>query len=415
MSNLFYLNSNPELKGKTAGNAIVNNISVDEKMAPLPEPITNGLINVTKDFKWTKTIRNDINVSQIPTLSLTEYYITQPAFLSNLGNMLAVIPNAVKGLAKNTGVTAGVKTLADSIREGIGNLENSSLYQDSVGKNLKNPLVQSVKGSVASGAGAVAGAVAGGVNSVLQGLALQGSGIDVGSAAYMKAYEDIYGVLKSNFRYRIPYFSNNWKSITTKFADDNGGTTRGGGEKSGLIGRTVGQIDDGYKFVKNIADSLTTGFAMDFAKSYNYGSDTPETKINFILDNTYDSFTDKEGVPSYQKNWELIFLLLYQNLPNKRNRLFFDPPVIYRADVPGVFHYLYSYMSKLEVTALGNTQPRKISLNVKDNKESTDNKQSTETLIPEAFNVSITLTSLLPETKNLFLNSYNTSVTTSTE
>ena len=72
-------------------------------------------------------------------------------------------------------------------------------------------------------------------------------------------------------------------------------------------------------------------------------------------------------------------------------------------------------MSKLEVTALGNTQPRKISLNIKDNKESTDNKQSTETLIPEAFNVSITLTSLLPETKNLFLNSYNTSVTTSTE
>ena len=410
MSNLFYLNSNPELKGKTAGNAIVNNISVDEKMAPLPEPITNGLINVTKDFKWTKTIRNDINVSQIPTLSLTEYYITQPAFLSNLGNMLAVIPNAVKGLAKNTGVTAGVKTLADSIREGIGNLENSSLYQDSVGKNLKNPLVQSVKGSVASGAGAVAGAVAGGVNSVLQGLALQGSGIDVGSAAYMKAYEDIYGVLKSNFRYRIPFFTKDWKSITTKFADDNGDSKDGN-----LISRAVGKIDEGYDFVKNIGDRLTTGFAMDFAKSYNYGSENPETKINFILDNTYDSFTDKEGVPSYQKNWELIFLLLYQNLPNKRNRLFFDPPVIYRADVPGVFHYLYSYMSKLEVTALGNTQPRKISLNIKDNKESTDNKQSTETLIPEAFNVSITLKSLLPETKNLFLNSYNTSVTTSTE
>ena len=410
MSNLFYLNSNPELKGKTAGNAIVNNISVDEKMAPLPEPITNGLINVTKDFKWTKTIRNDINVSQIPTLSLTEYYITQPAFLSNLGNMLAVIPNAVKGLAKNTGVTAGVKTLADSIREGIGNLENSSLYQDSVGKNLKNPLVQSVKGSVASGAGAVAGAVAGGVNSVLQGLALQGSGIDVGSAAYMKAYEDIYGVLKSNFRYRIPFFTKDWKSITTKFAPAGGKGGPLGGENP-----IVSKIDEKFGQVENIANSMTTGFAMDFAKSYNYGEGAPTITINFILDNTYDSFTDKEGVPSYQKNWELIFLLLYQNLPNKRNRLFFDPPVIYRADVPGVFHYLYSYMSKLEVTALGNIQPRKISLNIKDSKESTDNKQSTETLIPEAFNVSITLTSLLPETKNLFLNSYNTSVTTSTE
>ena len=363
-------------------------------MAPLPEPITNGLINVTKDFKWTKTIRNDINVSQIPTLSLTEYYITQPAFLSNIRNVYSVLPRAASGFANSVAnAIPGSKDFINSIKESIGNLENSDFIQDSVVENLKNPLVTGVKGMA---------------KSAMDGIAITGSGIDVGSAAYMKAYEDIYGVLKSNFRYRIPYFSNNWKSITTKFADDNGGTTRGGGEKSGLIGRTVGQIDDGYKFVKNIADSLTTGFAMDFAKSYNYGSDTPETKINFILDNTYDSFTDKEGVPSYQKNWELIFLLLYQNLPNKRNRLFFDPPVIYRADVPGVFHYLYSYMSKLEVTALGNTQPRKISLNIKDNKESTDNKQSTETLIPEAFNVSITLTSLLPETKNLFLNSYNT-------
>ena len=383
MSSLFYLNSNPELKGKTAGNLIVNNISVDEKMAPLPEPITqSGLINVTKDFKWTKTIRDGIDVSQIPTLSLTEYYITQPAFLSNLGNMLAVIPNAAKGLAKNI----GAKSFIDSM--GIGNLEN--IYQDSVEENLKNPLVQFVT----------------------EGLALQGSGIDVGSAAYMKAYEDIYGVLKSNFKYRIPFFTKDWKSITTKF-DTAGGSS--GQSPLGGKNSVTEFIDKSYGQVDNIANSMTTGFAMDFAKSYEYGRNDPATTINFILDNTYDSFTDEKGVPSYQKNWELIFLLLYQNLPNKRNRLFFDPPVIYRADVPGVFHYLYSYMSKLEVTALGNTQPRKISINIKDNKESIDDKQSTETLIPEAFNVSITLTSLLPETKNLFLNSYNTSVTTSTE
>jgi len=402
MSNLFYLNSNPELKGKTAGNAIVNNISVDEEMAPLPEPITNGLINVTKDFKWTKTIRNDINVSQIPTLSLTEYYITQPAFLSNIRNVYSVLPRAAAGFA-NTVANAipGSKDFINSIKESIGNLENSDFIQDSVGENLKNPLVTRVKGMA---------------KSAIDGIAIMGSGIDVGSAAYMKAYEDIYGVLKSNFRYRIPYFSKDWKSITTKYA---GGTFKDSGAGGNSNGNPVEQLMSlaavPYQFAESLGDKLTTGFAMDFAKSYEYGGEGPATTINFILDNTYDSFTDKEGVPSYQKNWELIFLLLYQNLPNKRNRLFFDPPVIYRADVPGVFHYLYSYMSKLEVTALGNTQPRKISLNVKDNKESTDNKQSTETLIPEAFNVSITLQSLLPETKNLFLNSYNTSVTTSTE
>ena len=398
MSNLFYLNSNPELKGKTAGNAIVNNISVDEEMAPLPEPITNGLINVTKDFKWTKTIRNEINVSQIPTLSLTEYYITQPAFLSNIKNLYSILPRAAAGFGSSI---PGIKDLVESAKESIGNLENSSAVQDSVVENLKNPLVTAVKG---------------GLKALEKGLAVSGSGIDVGSAAYMKAYEDIYGVLKSNFRYRIPYFSKNWKSITTGYK---GGSFKDSGAGGNSKGNEVEQLMSlaavPYQFANTLGDKLTTGFAMDFAKSYEYGSKGPATTINFILDNTYDSFTDNEGVPSYQKNWELIFLLLYQNLPNKRNRLFFDPPVIYRADVPGVFHYLYSYMSNLEVTALGNTQPRKISINIKDNKESTDNKQSTETLIPEAFNVSITLESLLPETKNLFLNSYNTSVTTSTE
>ena len=398
MSNLFYLNSNPELKGKTAGNAIVNNISVDEEMAPLPEPIiNNGLINVTKDFKWTKTIRNDINVSQIPTLSLTEYYITQPAFLSNIRNVYSVLPRAASGFV-NTAANAipGGKDFINSIKESIGNLENSDFIQDSVGENLKNPLVTGTK-------------------SLINSFAVVGSGIDVGNAAYMKAYEDIYGVLKSNFRYRIPYFSQNWKSITTTYGSGTFDNSSGvGNDKSKFLNEIMSLAAKPYDMMNTFGSKLTTGFAMDFAKSYKYGGDGPSTTINFILDNTYDSFTDKDGVPSYQKNWELIFLLLYQNLPNKRNRLFFDPPVIYRADVPGVFHYLYSFMSKLEVTALGNTQPRKISLNIKDNKESTDNKQSTETLIPEAFNVSITLESLLPETKNLFLNSYNTSVTTST-
>ena len=400
MSNLFYLNSNPELKGKTAGNVIVNNISVDEKMAPLPEPINNGLINVTKDFKWTKTIRNDINISQIPTLSLTEYYITQPAFLSNIRNVYSILPKAVEGVASNVAnAIPGGKEYIKFIKDTIGNVENSSFIQDSVVENLKNPLITGLKGAAKAG---------------FDGIAVMGSGIDVGSAAYMKAYEDIYGVLKSNFRYRIPYFSKDWKSITTKFT---GGSfnEKGNSNSDNPVEQFMSLAALPYQFANTLGDKLTTGFAMDFAKSYEYGLDNPGATINFLLDNTYDSFTDKEGVPSYQKNWELIFLLLYQNLPNKRNRLFFDPPVIYRADVPGVFHYLYSYMSKLEVTALGNTQPRKISLNIKDNKESTDNKQLTETLIPEAFNVSITLTSLLPETKNLFLNSYNTSVTTSTE
>ena len=407
MSNLFFLDPSPELKDKTAAAAIVNNISADEEMAPLPVPSTNrGLINVVKDFKWTKTIRNDINIKQIPTLSLTEYYITQPAFISNLTNMAAVLPRAVKGFSSNIASNAAVKPYIDTIKSTIGNVENSDWYQDSVGENLKNPIVKKIKGTAAD------------VGNFIKDFAGFNPGIPVGSAPYMKAYENIYGVIESKFKYRIPYFLQDWKSIKTIFDGDTPSSSGSSDEteksksSSGFLQNAMNLVMKPYDIAQAFGGKLSTGFAVDFAKSYKYGGEgSPDQTIEFILDNTYDSYHDREDIPSYQKNWELIFLLLYQNLPNKRNRLFFDPPVIYRAEVPGVFFYLYSYISELAVTALGNTQPRTVLLTTAT--EDYGDTKPIQTIIPEAFKIKIVLKSLLPETKNLFLNSYSTSVTTS--
>lgn len=414
MSNLFFLDPNPELKNKTAAALVVNNISADEEMAPLPVPSTNrGVINVVKDFKWTKTIRNDINLKQIPTLSLTEYYITQPAFISNLTNMVAVLPRAVKGFSTNIANNAAVKPYIDGIKTTIGNIENSDFYQDSIGENLKNPIVRKVRGAANT-----AGELTKGAISFIKDFAGFNPGIPVGSAPYMKAYENIYGVIESKFKYRIPYFNSSWKNISTSFGD----VTMGSGsssssdkesnnKSSSFFNNAMNLAMKPYEIAQGFGSKLSTGFGVDFAKSYKYGEDAPSSDINFILDNTYDSYHDREDVPPYQKNWELIFLLLYQNLPNKRNKLFFDPPVIYRAEVPGVFFYLYSYISSMQVTALGNSQPRTVFLTTAT--EDFGDTKPIQTIIPEAFKVTITLKSLLPETKNLFLNSYNTSITTS--
>jgi hypothetical protein len=71
---------------------------------------------------------------------------------------------------------------------------------------------------------------------------------------------------------------------------------------------------------------------------------------------------------------------------------------------------LYSYISSINVQSIGNRQPKDVSINIQDENGSLELKQF-KTLIPEAFKVTINLKSLLPESKNLFLDSLDNKVT----
>lgn len=367
MSTLFYLNPNPELKRKVPLNDILS--LAGDNMPPLPRPIEYRAVNVIKEFKWTKTIRNqDFDLDNVPALYLREYYVTQPGFLSNVQNIGQTLVDTVANVAN----TETVKTFLQNFE-----MENST---------------------------EAIGAVAGGLGSVYTNFAkklnILSEGIPVGDKSYMQAYDDLYGVLYSDWDYILPYFNDEFKSIETKWSLDSNTGKQGGG---GLVGAITGLGNKSFN-IGSIVGMLTQGFGFDFAKTFNYPDEGPSVTFTFYLDNTYDSAFDSNtnGVTPYQKNWELIFLFLYQNLPHKRNRLFFDPPVIYKAAVPGVFSYLYSFMSKLQVTCLGNKQRKNINLvTTGQNNQYTPDVYTT--LIPEAYKVDITLTSLLPETKNLML------------
>jgi hypothetical protein len=390
MSSYFKLNLNPEVASKTAGAALINNVS-SSKMAPLPEPIVgNGIINVSKDFKWTKTQRTNQNEylkDNIPVLHLKEFYVTQPGFVSNVQNIFETVVNGF-----STAASTGLDSLPDDsiaargvekAKEIMGNFEQSDFYQDSIGQNIKD-----IKEAGTA------------LNEKFN---LVSKGVNVGSAAYMKTYENIYGVYPTGFKHVLPYFVSQWKTVNNSWQDSFG--SQSSNINVGAAGKALSKFAD-------IAGKVTSGFGMDFAKTFSYPNEGPDTSFSLILDNTYDSYYDNRRFNSYQHNWEFIFLLLYQNLPNRRNKLFYDPPVIYRAQVPGVFSYLYSYLASLSVTSIGNRQPKEIFLNLQDEDGRLELK-TFKTLIPEAFKIDITLKSLLPETKNLFLNSLENKVTVS--
>ena len=379
MSSYFKLNSNPEVKDKITGSALINTISTST-MAPLPEPtIGNGIINVSKSFKWTKTQRNNQNGyldSNIPVIHLKEYYVTQPGFFSNIQNISNAVKQGAAGLVAAIPSDSVIGEVGGWVKELLGNIEQSEGWQVSVGQNTTD------------------------LGNILAKTNATSKGIDTGSNSYMKSYENIYGVYPTKFKYIMPYFVGEWKSVTNSWG-----------------GEALGGKFPGIDFARNtlskfadIASSVTTGFGMDFAKSFSYPTEGPGTSFELILDNTYDSYHDNHTGNSYQHNWELIFLLLYQNLPNRRNKLFFDPPVIYKAQVPGVLTYLYSYISSINIQSIGNRQPKDVYINTQDENGRLELKQF-KTLIPEAFKVNINLKSLLPESKNLFLDSLDNKVT----
>jgi hypothetical protein len=93
---------------------------------------------------------------------------------------------------------------------------------------------------------------------------------------------------------------------------------------------------------------------------------------------------------SIQKNWEFCFLFTYQNLYNKLTYFTADPPVIYEYEIPGVHYSRAAYVSNIAIQNKGNI--RKFSVP----------GVNGDVLIPDAYWVSITLTDLLVNSKNLF-------------
>jgi hypothetical protein len=324
-------------------------------------------INVTKDFPWTKTRNIKQFEEKVPEIYLQEYYVASGSTIANLNKIVSVFNNV--GAATGAAASAFV----DRIPSGIDPLiDNSKSFLNLFFSNNEQDDPEATKKNIFKlGWDVPEEAV---------------KGIPV-SKKYLKVYENLYGVIETGFKYKIPFFNNDWKSINNNWTNDPLITTI----TKGSIGSTV----------EDLAKGLTTGFGVDFAKIYDYKDTGPAQSFEIILDNSFDSSIYSGGLPTYQKNWELIFLLCFQNLPSKTTRFLVSPPVIYKASVEGVFSYLYSFISKLKVECIGNRQFKNVDL------RTTEGTVSTKTLIPEAYKVSIELQSLIPETKNLFFSSYN--------
>ena len=276
-----------------------------------PQSSKKSVIDVVNKFEWTHTPAEGRH--EVPFIRMSEYRVNFNSLIQNIRYLLTAIqPDNINDALNHIGITGAAASvlsapskLLDSVRSGF------------VGNQTGLKPIDSQDSQVAK---------------------------------YLKQYYGLYGATPTGFEYYMPYFEGDYKTVSTSWND----WSQGGGALSNIYSKLFSREG----FLRTLTSgSLVSpnaiGAYVERPKQFIYGKDNPSFKFTVDLINTQD-------VADVVRNWHLVFLLLYQNLPNKTSKLLLEPPVIYEVEIPGTFYSPYAYISNIKVLNVGATRLMKI-------------------------------------------------------
>ena len=204
----------------------------------------------------------------------------------------------------------------------------------------------------------------------------------------LTSLQGIYFTKPTGFHYRLPLYASPQTTLNKGFGTDS----------AGQVGETLGNLVDK---VTTLGDDIAK--AVNFAQpgvfiekpQYFQGIDYRTETIEFPLSNTV-----RRGTASpIQQNYELLWLLAFQNRPYKTSFARTPPPKIYSVSVPGQFSMPYAYISGMSVDFVGTVRKTKVTV-PSGNGEGVIGSQEIKTNVPEAYQVSLEFTSLIGDYGN---------------
>lgn len=327
-------------------------------------------IDVVNDFPWTKSPKT--SRTDIPTV-----YLKEKRLLNN-----STLANFFYSILASEDVVTGSLDRAESGTFQFGNNE----------VNLFETL--SAAGATYTGTrNAIIGAVET-IEEVVDPFYTQANNF-VNKNAYrdniIKPYNGLYPSEETGFNYFLPYFSDGYLETENTFSEDS----------QKLMGLdTISQtIAKGFDALRGFAFLDKPGVYVEQSKQYQFGQEGRTFDITFPLLNT-GTYED------VKKNWQLLFGLIYQNKPGRINRNILELPVIYEFFIEGMAYMPYSFISQIQVDFIGNRRTMNIDIprfNDVSGNDSLMNRLNINTVIPDAYNVKITLKGLNKETKNFMI------------
>ena len=331
-------------KNSRTGPSTATNPDANVTINPTPNSGPPSVIDVVMDYDWAASPKNDI--VEHPYIYLQEFRIDKSPLLAQLSYYSKVAVESTGGAVKSVADRVGMLTKLGDVLSG----EAQEIIEVITAKELEF------------------GAVAEDLRGVLS------------------PYNGLYYTKKTDFEYKFPYFTNSMversASWTREFPGDSPITEL---IKSGE--NFVAEYGSGVPMLGSYAEP---GIFIERSKYFAPRPGDDSIQFNFPLLNTLNP-------DSIQKNFNLIWLLCFQNSSIRRDKVSAYPPCIYRALIPGVRFMLHCNIDNISIEYLGTR--RRIPI------IHPASSSRVEVIIPEAYNISFSINNLTAESGNLMLKS----------
>jgi hypothetical protein len=326
-------------------------------------------LDVVKDFYWTYS--KPESREEVPSIFLRERRLKVNALVSQLKYSLgfaAAEANAAVQVAAKTAIDLGFNP---NFANGVQNLATQGI-------NAANTVGQEV-------------------SKLIQ----QDNNTTMAQSTWLQPYRGLYITEPTEWEFLFPYFEDKLEAQSNQFSSEGVTNALGG------ILQTAANIPTEIAEIAGSIRNPTQITYIERAKFFNYPTDGDEISFSFPLINT--------GAVSYNdviNNWQLIFLLLYNNKPGRLSPTQIEQPVIYEVEIPGTKFYPFCYMSSIDIKFQGSRRELPLTLpyneqqpgfNSSGTAVTVDNQSAFKTInaiIPDAYQVTITLKSMLGNTKN---------------
>jgi len=352
---------------KDSGTLQGGSFTADTDKKPRLEPL--GIIDVVNHFSWyagpqaTKRA-----LDQIPSVFLLEreqllssliqgslYYATNT--LAGASNVISRASNAVQDVL---GQGKLISDIVDGVvKQGVGLLESvSNAAQSNRAESGDDQLLKSHN---------------------------------------LNSLQGIYYTKPTGFQYRFP--KHDFQG--TGAATGAWGTDPGTPIMSKILGYGTQMVDN----ISSLANFASPGVYIEKPKYFQTAEAGDTHSVEFPLINTVKRHT----FSPVQQNYELLWLLAFQNKPYKTSFARTPPPKIYSVTCPGQFSMPYAYISGMTVNFQGTVRNREVYIPTGDGKKM--GHKRVEVPVPEAYMVKLDFTSLLGDYGNVMIsNAQNTSI-----
>ena len=326
------------------------------------------MFDIIRGFDWTTSNVNQI-YNDVPYILLQEFKIAANSQMASLITNAMLIPDVI-GSSK-----ASLEKFGAAV---------ANKAKDTMKDNAFSNFMEGLKKT----AGGISDKITDGINKGNKAMENFFSGLDNTTDAWSDQtlaamYKFLYIRKQTNRWYKFPYYTSSYYDIKNTFND-----TVTDDQKNDTLGNLMGE-QGAAKVLKDIGSytnitALTEpGSYVQRTQFYNFSTEGPEFNVTFYLYNTINE-------DAFVKNNIFLQTLIVQNTPHRHNRLLVDPPCIYECTIPGRGFYPYVYINSINVKYKGTQRI-------------VGGDSGKQIIVPDAYEVNITLKSLTKEVNNFMI------------